>query len=508
MGGICFLLLLTFLCRGAAHSGPSNAAVMFASTDEVEETKLSVTGVIPHWLSCTLIRNSPAGYENGADEMRHMFDAWAKLNMWKIKDGEVTHQSQYLNSTSYAMAVETASISQEGYGTPKNPGKRTPGERDDDAAKRSSNQIPSPRLRRDTAIRDNRPPSSSRRVAGGDDPNDRFMVNPMVNVWKFDDKYMATTDQNLYIEFDAATGDVLGDVNAAFDQTSDPITAKGVQALAAAHPRYDRFLRQHYNVEMDLKPKGAEVLHKPATYNVWRYNETGEAYAPGETLPPREIIASFSSDDASYVHSFALSEKYVVIVQCPFTYDFATLMTSDVIEDSTTWNEKGHTTVHVIDRNSGEILQQITDDGAPWFIYHALNAYDDGEEVVVHLSRYDNSTLIDFGMKLENIVDEPKLYVPTYTQARLNECRVNVRTGALKCEEVVGDTFEMATFNWVDKHMQQPQYAWAANMASPNTPWSDGESDWIDQIVKVDLSSKAVVGSWKQEGAYNCEVGF
>ena len=38
--------------------------------------------------------------------------------------------------------------------------------------------------------------------------------------------------------------------------------------------------------------------------------------------------------------------------------------------------------------------------------------------------------------------------------------------------------------------------------------WSDGESDWIDQIVKVDLSSKAVVGSWKQEGAYNCEVGF
>jgi hypothetical protein len=64
----------------------------------------------------------------------------------------------------------------------------------------------------------------------------------------------------------------------------------------------------------------------------------------------------------------------------------------------------------------------------------------------------------------------------------------------------------MATFNWVEKHMQQPQFAWAANMASPNTPWNDGESDWIDQLVKVDLSSKTVVARWKQDGAYNCEV--
>ena len=67
-----------------AHPGPSNAAVMFASTDEVEEVELKVTGTIPDWLQGALIRNSPAGYENGEDEMRHMFDAWAKLNIWKV----------------------------------------------------------------------------------------------------------------------------------------------------------------------------------------------------------------------------------------------------------------------------------------------------------------------------------------------------------------------------------------------------------------------------------------
>ena len=57
---------------------------MFASTDEVEEVELKVTGTIPDWLQGSLIRNSPAGYENGEDEMRHMFDAWAKLNIWKV----------------------------------------------------------------------------------------------------------------------------------------------------------------------------------------------------------------------------------------------------------------------------------------------------------------------------------------------------------------------------------------------------------------------------------------
>lgn len=395
----------------------------------------------------------------------------------------VSHVSKYLNSSSYSLAIETNSISQEGYGTPAHPGPRVVGERDDDYTDHG---------KQDSQVQ-----------AKGD----AFMVNPMVNLWKFDNKYMTTTDQNLYIEFDPSTTTAMGDVNAAFDQDTDPITKKGDTALAAAHPRYDRYLRQHYNIEMDLKPKGMGKLHKPATYNLWRYNETGKEYSSDETLPPREIIATFDSDDASYVHSFALSEKYVVMVQCPFTYDLATLMRGDVIEDATTWNTEGKTTVHVIDRNTGEILQQITDEGAPWFIYHALNAYDDDDEVVVHLSRYDNSTLIDFGMKLENIVDEPKLYVPTYTQARLNELRINVKAGTMTCEEIVDETFEMATFNWVAKHMQKPQFAWAANMASPNTPWNDGTSDWIDQVIKVDLSSKTVVGGWKQEGAYNCEVG-
>ena len=78
--------------------------------------------------------------------------------------------------------METNSIPQEGYGTPAHPGPRTAGDRDDDNA------------------------SSGKDVKKGGkkvgSSSDGFMVNPMVNVWKFDDKFMTTTDQNLYIEFD------------------------------------------------------------------------------------------------------------------------------------------------------------------------------------------------------------------------------------------------------------------------------------------------------------------
>jgi len=69
-------------------------------------------------------------------------------------------------------------------------------------------------------------------------------------------------------------------------------------------------------------------------------------------------------------------------------------------------------------------------------------------------------------------------------------------------------TFEMATFNVYAKHMQKPQYAWGASLKDPNTPWHDGASDFIDEHIKVDTDTGAILSSWSQEGAFASEPLF
>ena len=105
----------------------SRAHNYFTTTPEVlEPGKLAVTGTLPSWLNGALIRNSPGGYEDGPDQVRHWNDGWAQLHRWAIDGASntVTHRSRFLNTTSWWKAEVGDKYGQVGYGTPKNPGVR------------------------------------------------------------------------------------------------------------------------------------------------------------------------------------------------------------------------------------------------------------------------------------------------------------------------------------------------------------------------------------------------
>ena len=242
---------------------PSRAKQLWRTTPEVAPTTLPVTrGAVPAWLRGALIRNSAGGYANGADEMRHWNDGWAQLHRWQLSGddngGAVVHASRWLNTSSYHKASTEHAITQTGYGTPANPGARP--------------HVP---------LEAQAPPPPAANATALSGMADKFSVNPMVNVWKFDDKYMATTDQNIFVEFDPETLETLGDVNAAWDP-DDEFSKKGGTALGVAHGRYDRHTKEHYWLEIDM---GQAPVMK-AKYNIWTYQEVGHNDS-SSTLPPR-----------------------------------------------------------------------------------------------------------------------------------------------------------------------------------------------------------------------------
>ena len=472
---------------------------MFVHTPQSPHAPLNFSAEIPSWLRGTLIRNSPAGYQYGHDQQYHWNDGFAQLHRWRIGPsvtGEQTsHMSRFLNTSSYWKAVKTASLPQVGYGTPAHPGARP--------------HVPVPCC-------DERSPVEAANTmphVEGDDsatPNlegmsDRYAVNPMVNVWKFDNKMMATTDQNMFVEFDPDTLETKGDVNDGWSSKStDPITKKGLMGIGVAHGRYDRLKKEHTWLEIDL---GIAPLVSPAKYNVWTYQETG--YNGTGPLPPRKLLGTFTDSKTSFIHSFGMTDNYLIFIQCPMHYSFAKFPFAKTVVDTVSWDPETATKFHIMERSSGKLVKTIESTEGAWFVYHVLNAFEDEHgRINIDFSRYHNASLIIRGMYLSNLIDDPQQYVPTYEQARYTRCVIDADVGTSACKMLVDKTAEMATFNWEHKHMKPHRYVWAASLSEPNLPWKAGKSDFIDQLVKIDVAEGKIAASWSEPGYFVCEPLF
>ena len=477
----------------------SRAAKMFETTPErTTPTPLTFEGRVPAWFKGTLIRNSPGGYENGDDQVRHWNDGWAQLHRWRI-DGStstVDHMSRFLNTSSYFAASTLSAIKEAGYGTPANPGPRPHTPIPVPPSSSSQQQEPQDAFAVDAAA-----------AAGGPGPSiGKFAINPMVNVWKFDNKFMATTDQNLFVEFDPDTLTTVDPTPNAGWQPDDPLTKKGVLGIGVAHGRYDRWSKEHYWLEIDM---GMVPVVGKTKYNVWTYQETG-FNGTGPIPTDRKILGTIEDKHTSFVHSFGLSAKYIVIIQCPMYYHFLEFVTAKTVLDTISWDDKTATKFHIMDRATGEVVTTFDADDGAWFVYHIANAFDSGDgEITIDFSKYHNDTLISYGMFLENIVYHPKQYVPTYAQARMTRCVITLADGgSAKCEQVIENTFEMGTFNVENYQTKKYTYAWGASFEDANTPWHNGTSDFIDKLIKVNVDTKEVEASWHRPGFYVCEPLF
>ncbi|MGV4983797.1 carotenoid oxygenase family protein [Streptomyces sp. NRAIS4] len=87
--------------------------------------------------------------------------------------------------------------------------------------------------------------------------------------------------------------------------------------------------------------------------------------------------------DAPMVHDFALTGKHVVVIDVPITFDPAAAGRGDPVPYI--WNRRHPTRVGVMRRTGGPVRWFGID---PVFFSHTLNAYDEGDCVVVDLTTY------------------------------------------------------------------------------------------------------------------------
>jgi len=305
-------------------TGPADFRVGLEPLDaEVEDVELEVQGTVPDWLSGTLVRNGPGRWTaqpgGQGEQVGHWFDGFAMLHRFALSQGHVHYASRYVHSPAWRAAVEQGRLGFAEVGT--NPRRRW-----------------------------------TERVTGFARPP-RTGTNASVNVLRLGGRYMAVTETPDAIPFDPVTLETLAPVRYADDLPGETFSA---------HPHHDRARGALVNLAAEYGRRSRYHVHE----------------LPDGSLT-RRLVASVDTDRPSYMHSFAMTPRFVVLVEYPLVADPLALLMGRTILDSYQWRPLRGTRFTVVERATGAVVSRTRTEA--FFCFHQVNAFEDGDDLVVDL---------------------------------------------------------------------------------------------------------------------------
>lgn len=216
--------------------------------------------------------------------------------------------------------------------------------------------------------------------------------NAIINVVKVQNKVLAMTQMPLAIEIDPQTLMTIG-THDYEDNLPDGFTTP--------HPHLDPEDGCLYNWTISLDP--------PVSHNLYRLNPKAGA---------RELLTTLATGAPAFVNSFAMTERYIILVEQPFLLDYMALIAGDrPFIKCFDWRPEEPTIFWVIDKSDGEVVRRFDTDA--FFFLHHINAYQTDDEFVVDMVTYDDPEIIE-ALYLENLRSGGSIPLPQARRFRLN----------------------------------------------------------------------------------------
>ena len=291
--------------------------------------------------------------------------------------------------------------------------------------------------------------------------------NANVNLMRLGDRYLAMTELPMPVEFDPETLATLG-VQKYDDRVGGQVTT--------AHPHHDPDRDEALNYVTQFGPRSSYRLYAhPARSN------------------GRRLIAKVGVREPGYMHSFGMSERYLVLAEFPLLVNPLELgFSGKPFIHNFRWKPERGTRFIVVDRHSGE-LRGIYE-GPAFFGFHHVNAFERGGELVVDLCAYEDPSIIEL-LEVERLRDGARL-----PSVGLQRCRIELDGGTVDYEPLAERGMELPRINYRAANTRDYRFAYGVGTRSP-------ESDWSDQLVKVDVRD-GEARTWHEPGRYPGEPVF
>ncbi|MGE0608083.1 MAG: carotenoid oxygenase family protein [Pirellulales bacterium] len=292
--------------------------------------------------------------------------------------------------------------------------------------------------------------------------------NASVSITRLANRVLAMTETPLPVEFDPRTLETVGLLN--FDD-------KLAGHLSTAHPHYDAATGETFNYLTRFSYR--------SEYQVYRV-------ASGQTR--REVFSRQKTREPSYMHSFALTPRYVVLTQFPLVVrPLPALLSGKAFIENYRWQPQRGTRLLVFERDGGRLRGEY--DAPPLMAFHHIDAWERGDELWMDLAAYDDASIIQ-----SLYLDRLQAGERRYERASLRRLRLPLAGREATCDIVSSQSIELPR---IDPRRQQQAYRYAYGVSIGPI----GAAEFSDQLVKTDVDS-GTTRTWREADCFPGEPVF
>ncbi len=263
---------------------------------------------------------------------------------------------------------------------------------------------------------------------------------------------------------------------------------------------YQGKLASRFTAHPKVDPETGEMMF-------YGYAVTSQPYLQYSVVSPQgELTKTVTIDIPAPVmmHDFAITENYTIFMYLPLTFSMERIMRGEsaYLFESDIPSRFGILPRHGDNSDPSRfgILPRHGDNSdIRWFealsgyIFHTVNAYEQGEEIILIACRMNGTTCLDIPTKFNHTQDDrPRLY----------RLRFNLRTGAVREEALDDVASDFPSLN-PQRLGRQSRYAYTAKMANGHRPAFS-----FDGLVKYDFTNNSSQVYELGSGRYGGEAVF
>jgi carotenoid cleavage dioxygenase-like enzyme len=294
--------------------------------------------------------------------------------------------------------------------------------------------------------------------------------NGSVSVARFADRFVALTETTLPVEFEPRSLRTLGILD----------SEGGVPGqITTAHPHYD-------------PGREAVVSYKTRISRFSSYN----VYAMPRRGIRQTLIGSVSVPEPAYMHSFGMTERYVVLAEFPFFVSpFGLALKRKPYIGNARWKPERGARFLLMDRADGRVINTLQAEA--FFAFHHVNAFEEDGAVVVDISAYPDTTIID--RLFLNRLAQPDGGALPYGELR--RYRLPLNGSHADYERLSDEAIDLPRINYRQSNAHDYRYAYGIGIRK------DRPDDFLNQLVKVDVRGRTA-SAWYEDGCYPGEPVF
>jgi carotenoid cleavage dioxygenase-like enzyme len=401
---------------------------------ETSVTALSVEGRIPDWLTGTLLRMGPGRFEWGPDRYRHWFDGSGMIHKFSFAAGKVGYANRYVRGAAFVENERAGRITAQTFATD-----------------------PCRELFRNGLV------------------HYHATGNANVNVITAGDMLMAMGEAPLPIAIDPQTLETRGewpwrdDILLGADGNPRP-------QHTTPHPHFDRATGDLIN--------NVEIFARECRYELHRGPRDGR----------RTRFAVVPVERPAYMHSFGMSEHYIVLAEYPLVADVQAIAARKrpFIENYEWLPERG-TIFTVVAKADGTVVARAQ--GEPFLGIHQINCFERDGAIVFDLPAYPE------GRHISNLYLDRRAAAEALETSQIKRYTVPLNGRDVTGEILFDEFAELPTIDYQRDAGLDYATAYAAGGRR------DRPEGFYNQLLRFNLRGNQV-RRWFEDGCYPGEPVF